>query len=123
MAIRGAGGTAGGLGHFFGGLGCMALGLYLFFDRVSVMSSLSSMWGGHLGVLLLPLGLGLALLFASAKSILGWVLTLGAIGTIFFGIVANLTFFFHSSFWSTTAMITLMFVGLVMIFRSFRAFG
>ncbi len=122
MKIRGAGGTAGGVGNFFLGAGLAGLGIYLFLDRISVMSNLSSTWAGHLGLLLLPLGLGLALLFFSARSALGWLLTIGSVGTVFVAIVSNLTLFFlPTNFFRTTAMIVLLFIGLVMMARSLRA--
>ena len=121
MKNRGAGGTAGGVGQFFLGAALAALGMYLFLDRISVMSNLSSTWAGHLGLLLLPLGLGLALLFFSGRSILGWVLTIGSVGTVFVGIITNLTLFFvPTNFFRTTAMIALLFVGLMMMARSLR---
>lgn len=121
MAIRGAGGTSGGIGQFFLGLGLTGAGLFMFLNRVSVTSNFASLWGGHLGLLLLPLGLGLALLFFSAKSLLGWLLTIGTLGLVFVSILANLTFYFQgTNFFRTVFMITLMFVGLVMMVRSFK---
>ena len=122
MKNRGAGGTAGGMGHFFVGLALAGLGMYLFLDRVAVMSNMSSMWGGHLGLVLLPLGLGVALLFFSAKSIAGWVLTIGSVLAVFASIVANLTLLFMpTNFFRTTGMIVLLFIGLLMMARSLRA--
>lgn len=122
MKNRGAGGTAGGVGQFFAGVGLAGLGMYLFLDRVHVMSNMSSMWGGHFGLVLLPLGLGIALLFFSARSILGWLLTVGSLVAVFASIITNLTFLFMpTNFFRTTGMIALLFIGLVMIARSFRS--
>lgn len=122
MKNRGAGGTAGGVAQFFAGVALAGLGMYLFLARVAVMSNMSSMWGGHLGLVLLPLGLGIALLFFSAKSILGWVLTIGSVLAVFASIVSNLTLLFMpTNFFRTTGMIVLLFVGLVMMARSLRA--
>ena len=121
MESRGAGGTPGGVGQFFIGVVLAALGLYLFLDRVNVMSNLGSLFGGHAGVLLLPLGLGLGLLFFSARSILGWLLVAGTLGTIVFSIVMNLTFFFMpTNFVHTVGMFALLGIGCVMMVRSFR---
>lgn len=124
MKKRGAGETEGGIGQFFGGLGLAALGLWMFLGRVSVSTSLSSVWGGqgHIGLVLLPLGLGLALLFFSGRSILGWLLSLGSLGLVFYTVVANLMFFFQpTSLLRTIFMLTVLFVGLVMMARSLRA--
>lgn len=122
MAIRGAGGTPGGLGHFFAGLALAALGVYLFLDRVSVTSNFHTLFGGHFGLVMLPLGLGVGLLFASARSVSGWLLTVGSLAAIVVSIIANLTFYFAATnFWQTTAMVGLMGAGFVMMVRSFRA--
>lgn len=121
MAIRGAGGTEGGLGQFFLGFGLAAVGMYLFLDRVNVTTNFGSLFGGHAGLILVPLGFGVALLFFNAKSILGWVLTLGCLLTVIVSILANLTFFFTpTSFFVTAGMISLMAIGFVMMVRSFR---
>jgi hypothetical protein len=122
MPIRGAGGTPGGLGQFFGGLLLAALGVYLFLDRVSVTSNFSSLFGGHFGLVLVPLGLGIGILFFRASSVVGWVLTVGSIAAIFVSILANLTFYFAgTNFWRTTAMMGLIGIGVVMMARSFRS--
>jgi hypothetical protein len=122
MEIRGAGGTPGGIGEFFLGLALTGLGFYLFLDRVSVMSTFSSLWGGHFGLVLLPLGLGVALLFFNGKSVLGWLLSIGSLGAVFLSIIMNLTFYFQATnFFRTAGMISLMAIGLVMMARSLRA--
>jgi hypothetical protein len=118
------GGTAGGLGEFFGGAALSALGFYLFMSRVNVTTSLSSLWGGHGGYLLLSLSFGVALLFFSAKSILGWLLTVGSIGVVFVSVIANLTFYFQSTnLFRTVAMLALFFFGLILMARGVRDAG
>lgn len=121
MAIRGAGGTEGGLGQFFLGFGLSAIGMYLFLDRVNVTTNFGTLFGGHGGLVLLPLGLGVALLFFNAKSVMGWVLTLGCLLTVLVSILANLTFYFMpTNFLGTAGMICLMAIGFVMMVRSLR---
>ncbi len=121
MTKRGAGGTSGGIGQFFLGLALKGLGAYLFLSNVVVMSNISSAWGGHAGLLLIPLAAGVARLFFSGKSILGWGLTLGAIALILVAIVSDLTLFFApTGLVRTVAMLALMFVGLFMTARSLR---
>jgi hypothetical protein len=122
MALRGAGGTPGGIGQFFGGLALAALGVYLFLDRVSVTSNFHSLFGGHFGLVMVPLGLGLALLFFSARSVAGWALTVCSLAAIVVSILANLTFYFAATnFWHTTAMMALIGTGVVMMARSLRS--
>ncbi len=124
MAVRGAGGTPGGLASFFGGLALAALGVYLFLDRVSVTSNFHSLFGGHLGLVMVPLGLGLGMLFFSARSVGGWLLTVGSLVAIVLSVLFNLTFFFAATnFWHTTAMVALIGVGAVMMARSLRPYG
>jgi hypothetical protein len=124
MAVRGAGGTPGGIGQFFLGLALSALGVYLFLDRVNVTTNFSSLWGGHFGLILFPFGFGVALLFFSGRSVVGWLLTLVSVGLVLVSIVANLTFYFTpTNLFRTVAMIALMFIGLIMMMRSLRDFG
>ena len=88
---------------------------------MNVTTSLGSLWGGHAGLLLLPLSLGVALLFMSAKSILGWLLTVGTMGLVFVSVISNLTFYFQSTnLFPTIAMLALFFVGLLLMARGVR---
>jgi hypothetical protein len=124
VAIRGAGGTAGGLGEFFGGAALSALGFYLFMSRVNVTTSLSSLWSGHAGFLLVSVSVGVALLFWSAKSILGWLLTLGSMGAVFVSVISNLTFYLQpTNLFRTIAMLALFFAGLILMARGVRDAG
>ena len=121
MTKRGAGGTSGGVGQFLTGAVLAGLGMWLFLGRVSVMSNLNSAFRGQFGFLLLTLGLGLALLFFSGRSVIGLLLTIGSVGVVFAGIVSNLTLLFMpTSLFRTVAMLALLFVGLIMVARSLR---
>src|SRR5262249_60785074 len=94
MTMRGAGGTEGGIGQFFLGLALAGLGMYLFLDRVNVTTNFGMLMWGHGGLILIPLGFGVAFLFFNAKSILGWLLTIVSLVTVIVSILANLTFYF-----------------------------
>ncbi len=123
MAMRGAGGTPGGIGEFLMGLALMAVGAYLFLSRVVVMSNMDMLFG-HAGLVLVPLGLGVAMLFFNARSIVGWLLAGGSVVTVLVSIIMNLTLFFQpTNFLRTTVMMALLFVGLIMMMRSFRSTG
>ncbi len=122
MAGRGAGGTSGGVGQFFVGLGLMGVGVYLFLGNIKVMSNIDSMFHGRAGLLIVPFGLGLALLFFSGRSILGWLLTGGSVGAIVVSVLANLTLFFApTGLLRAVSMIALFFVGFLLMVRSLRA--
>jgi hypothetical protein len=120
--MRGAGGTAGGLGTFLIGLAMLVVGGYLLLTRVTVGSGAWLLWGYNaFGLSLLPLLAGIAWLFYDGRSIGGWVLTgLGAL-VILAGILANLHIFFApTSLFDTLVMLGLLAAGLGMIARSLR---
>lgn len=123
MAMRGAGGTPGGVGQFLLGLAMMAVSAYLFLGRVVVLSNMGMLFG-HAGLVLIPLGLGVATLFFNGRSIIGWLLAGGSVVGVLVSILTNLTLFFQpTSFIRTTAMMSLLFVGAIMMLRSFRPSG
>jgi hypothetical protein len=119
---KGAGGTPGGIGTFFLGLGMAAAGGYLLTQQVTVTSGFWSWLGGHtFGLTLVPLLLGIGFLFFDGKSVAGWVLT-GA-GAIFIlaGILMNLSIYFvPTSLFNTLIMLTLLAGGLGLVARSIR---
>jgi hypothetical protein len=120
---RGAGGTPGGLGEFLAGLAMAAGGGYLLMNQVTVSSGLWQLWGYNaFGISLIPLLIGVGLLFFDGSSKLGWVLTvLGAL-VILLGILTNLTIFFRpTSLFNTIIILVLLAGGLGLIARSLRA--
>lgn len=125
MNLRGAGGTNGGIGPFFLGVLMAGAGLYLFMSRVSVMSSFRTLFGvGHFGLILIPLGIGVAFLFFNGRSIIGWLLTVGCLGAVLLNVISNLRFFFRpTNLFVTIVMISLIFIGFGMIIRSLRDYG
>ena len=120
--MRGAGGTPGGLGTFFFGAGMAAVGAYLLLTRVVVSSSPWALWGVNaFGLSLLPLVVGIGLLFFDGRSLPGWALTgIGAL-IIVAGIVANLRMYFRpTTLFDTLLMLVLLGGGLGLIARSLR---
>ncbi len=122
----GAGGTSGGLGAFFGGLALCGLGAYLFLGRVTVHTSFWRFAGGGsaFGITLLPMLIGIGLLFFSGKSIFGWVLTIAGFGALLVGVISNLDVYFHdTSLTATLLMLGMLVGGLGLIVRSLRPQG
>ena len=120
---RGAGGTPGGLGEFFGGLALVGIGAYLLLSRVTVHTSFWHMAGGGsaFGVTLLPLLIGIVMLFINGKSILGWVLTVAGFGAIVVGVVSNMDIYFQpTSLTVTLIMLGMIAAGLGLVIRSLR---
>ncbi|MGH9852495.1 MAG: hypothetical protein ACREBD_21880 [Blastocatellia bacterium] len=121
--IRGAGGTPGGVGQFIFGLGMVIAGGYLFLNRVTVMSGYWQLWGYNaFGLSLIPLLLGIGLLFFDGRSLIGWVLTFGGVVIIIVGIIANLQIYFSpTSLTDTLIMLGLLAAGLGLVARSLQS--
>ena len=94
---RGAGGTSGGLGEFFGGLALVGVGAYLLLSRVTVHTSFWRM---------------------------GWVLTLAGFGAIIVGVISNMDIYFQpTSLTVTLIMLGMIAAGLGLVIRSLRPHG
>ena len=122
-ASRGAGGTPGGLGEFFLGAALAAAGAYLLMQQVTVTSGFWQLWGMNaFGLSLVPLLIGVGLLFYDGRSRAGWVLAvLGAV-IVLAGIIANLQIFFRpTSLFITLVMLGMLAAGLGLVARSLRA--
>jgi hypothetical protein len=120
---RGAGGTSGGVGQFLAGLALLGIGAYLLLSRVIVHTSFWHMWGGGsaFGVMLIPMLVGVAVLFFDGKSILGWVLTIAGFGAIIVGVIANMDIYFQpTSLMTTLIMLGMIAAGLGLIIKSLR---
>ena len=122
--MRGAGGTEGGVGQFFLGLTMAVAGGWLLTNQVTVTSGF---WGyfGHntFGLSLLPLVLGIGLLFFDGKSTFGWILTVAGAAIIFVGILVNLRIYFEpTSLFNTLMMLVLLAGGLGLVARALRPY-
>jgi hypothetical protein len=122
---RGAGGTPGGVGEFLLGLGMAVAGGYMLTERVTVTSGYWSMWGhSAFGLALLPLVIGVGLLFYNGRSIAGWLLTFAGAVIILAGIITNLQIYFQAtSLFSTIVMLVLLAGGIGLVARSLRPHG
>mgnify|MGYP001183725791 FL=1 len=86
----------------------------------------SGFWhfGGYnaFGLSLIPLLLGIGILFFNGKSPIGWLLTLGGTLIIFLGVIANLRIFFQpTSLFNTLLMLGSLAAGIGLVARSTRA--
>jgi len=122
--IRGPGGTPGGVGQFVFGLGMVIAGGYLFLGRVTVMSGYWTLWGYNaFGLSLIPLLLGIGLLFFDGRSVFGWILTFGGVIVIITGIIANLNIYFSpTSLTDTMIMLGLLAAGIGLVARSLKSY-
>ncbi len=121
---REPGGTSGGTTEFLIGMAMLVAGVYLFLDSVQVISDFGSLFGfgrGSFGLSLLPLFIGVALLFFDKGNKLGWLLAGGGLIIIFVGVLSRLTIYFRrQSLFDTLVMLVLIAGGIGLIVRSLR---
>ncbi len=120
---RGAGGTPGGMLEFVVGTAMAVAGAYLLTTRVTVTSGFWGWWGDNtFGLTLVPLLIGIGLLFFNGRSVLGWLLVIGGAVIILAGIIANLQLYFRpTSLFATLMMLGLLAAGLGVVARSLRS--
>jgi hypothetical protein len=128
-AARGAGGTPGGVGTFFMGLLLSVVGGYLVLNQVQVTSSFTffGLWGwsrpAGFGLTMLPMLIGVGVLFFDGKSKLGWILTVGGVLTILAAILMSLSIRWETtSLFNTLLMFGMLAAGLGLIARSLRPY-
>jgi multisubunit Na+/H+ antiporter MnhF subunit len=108
---------------FLFGLALSIAGGYLIMNQVQVTSGYWTWWGTNtFGLTLLPLIIGIGLLFFNGKSIPGWVLAGGGAVVIFVGIIANLQIYFRqTSLYNLIIMLVLFAGGLGLMARSLKS--
>jgi len=116
------GGTRGGIGMFLFGLVLTIAGGYLIMNQVQVTSGYWQWFGTNtFGLTLIPLVIGIGLLFFNGRSPAGWLLAGGGAVVIFVGILANLTIYFRTtSLFNTILMLILFVAGLGLMARSLK---
>lgn len=121
--MKGAGGTSGGVGTFIAGLAMVIAGGYLLLTRVNVTSGGWLFYGYNaFGLSLLPLLIGIGMLFYNGRSIAGWLLTGAGAVIIVVGIVSNLSIYFQTtSLFDTLLILGLLAAGIGLVARSLRA--
>lgn len=98
--MRGAGGSSGGVGQFFIGFIMMCGGFYMLLNAISVTShfgfssrlyTLNALGGFGVtgGMILIPLLFGIGFVFYNSKNPIGWLLTLGSITALIFGVLSS----------------------------------
>jgi hypothetical protein len=99
-SIGNAGGTPGGTGRFFLGLLMIIVGGYLFLDAVHVNSrfglwtSVYALGGFNVrsGMILVPFIFGVGMIFYNSRWVLGWILAIGSVAAMSFGVITSLHF-------------------------------
>jgi len=114
------GGTPGGLGHFLIGCVMACLGRYFLANQVSVVGSYWSFYGANtFGITLVPMLLGVGILFWNGRNLVGWILTAAGALFILAGVIANMNIYFRpTSLFNTLVMLVLLVGGLGLIGRA-----
>ena len=109
---------------FLFGLALAIAGGYLIMNQVQVTSGYWRWWGENtFGLTLLPLVIGIGLLFFNGRSIAGWLLAGGGAVIIFVGILTNLEIYFRqTSLFNVILMLVLFAGGLGLMARALKRF-
>ena len=128
--MQGAGGTSGGSGQFLLGLVMMCGGFYMLLSSVIVSSTFglgSRLFGiGGFGVtggiILVPLVIGIGMIFYNARSYLGWLIAIASFFAMVFGVISSVSLDLRtmSAFYLITILV-LAFGGLGLFLGSLRS--
>lgn len=131
--MRGAGGTSGGLGSFFIGLVMMCGGFYMLLNAINVTSTFGmgmrlygfSAMGGQYnitsGMVMIPFMFGVGLIFYNGRNMLGWILSIGSIAALIFGVISSIRFSFRTmTSFDLIVILVLAIGGLGLFLRSLK---
>lgn len=132
MALKGAGGTEGGIGTFFIGLAMMIGGGYLLLSAIQVSNHFSlgyglySLGGFRLtsGMVMIPFIFGVGIIFYNSKNFLGWILAIGSLIMLIFGVITSINFRMRSmSAFDLIVILVLLVGGIGLFLSSLRKIG
>src|SRR5258708_22311769 len=117
------GGTPGGLSHFLVGFVMACLGGCFLANQVSVVGSYWSFYGANtFGITLVPMLLGVGILFWNGRSVAGWIITAAGALFILAGVIANMNIYFRqTTLFNTLVMLIMLVGGLGLIARALRS--
>ncbi|MFT5277700.1 MAG: drug/metabolite transporter (DMT)-like permease [Granulosicoccus sp.] len=132
--MNGAGGNSGGIGHFFIGIIMMCGGFYMLLNAITVSSQFGlgsrlygfSAFGSNLGItggmVIIPFIFGIGLIFYNSKNILGWLLSVGSVTALIFGVISTVRFNLKTmSSFELIVILVLAVGGLGLFLRSLKA--
>ena len=130
MQRRGAGGSDGGTGSFLIGLVMMIGGGYLLLNGIVVRpnfgigSRVFGIGGVSItsGMVLIPFMFGVGLIFYNSRNWAGWILAVGSMVALVFGVIANMTLQLERmSAFDLIVILVLLVGGIGLFLRSLRA--
>lgn len=128
--MKGAGGTPGGLFNFIAGLIMMCGGFYLLFNSIVVSARFGFSYrvfsaGGYnvtSGMIMIPFLFGVAMIFYNSKTFWGWVLAVGSLTSLLFGVLSSVNFSMRSmTALDLVIMLVLAFGGLGLFLKSLQS--
>ncbi|MCB9508831.1 MAG: hypothetical protein H6695_01540 [Deferribacteres bacterium] len=129
--MQGAGGTKGGIGRFFMGLVMMIGGGYLLLNAIQVTNHFSLGYGLYsfggfrltTGMVMIPFMFGIGMIFYNSKNYLGWILTIGSLIMLIFGVISSINFRLRSmSAFELIVILVLLVGGIGLFLNSLRNF-
>ena len=110
----------GSLGALLIGFAMACVGGYLLTNQVGVAGAYWAFYGANtFGVTLIPMLIGVAMLFWSSRSLLAWLLTIGGGLFILAGVIANMRLYFQpTSLFNTLVTLVVLVGGLTLVARS-----
>ena len=129
MPMRGAGGTPGGTFLFPVGIIMMCGGFYLLLSSIVIRAqwglgySLYNFGGFGItsGMVMIPFLFGVGIVFYDSRNKLGWVLAIGSLVALIFGVIASVNFSFRSmSAFDLIVILVLAFGGIGLVLKSLR---
>src|ERR1700681_4012942 len=123
--LRDVGGTPGGLGDFVIGFAMACIGGYLLSNQVSVVGSYWSFYGtSTFGITLIPMLIGIGMMFFNGRSVIGWLLTIAGALVILAGVLGNMHIYFQTTALFNTVVVLIFLVGgLGLIAKAIRPHG
>lgn len=131
--MKGAGGNSGGVGHFFIGFIMMCGGFYMLLNAITVTSHFGlgsrlysfNAFGSGIGItggtVLIPFIFGIGIIFFNSKNIFGWLLSVGSIAALIFGVISTVRFSLRSmTSFDLIVMLVLAVGGLGLFLRSLK---
>jgi len=119
MSFDGAGGSSGGIGRFLLGLAMLIGGGYLLLKSIRVYNTFSLGFGMYRvggmsitsGMILIPMMFGIGMVFYNSKNPFGWLLFIGSLISLIFGVISSIHFQFKHMDLFDLLVILILFVG------------
>jgi hypothetical protein len=133
VGVKGAGGTTGGIGQFLMGILMMCGGFYMLLSAIMVNSHFGmgsqlygfSFFGNAMGIsggiIMVPMIFGIGMIFFNSKNLIGWILALGSLAALIFGVIAAIQFQLRPmNAFDLIVILTLSIGGLGLFLRSLK---